>query len=286
MKVLIAGCGWLGTALAERLVASGHEVLGLRRDPSKLPSSIVGIAGDLADASSLRRALAPHGDVDALVYAAGSNGRDDASYALAYDEGPARVIEALGDTTLCRALFTSSTAVYDVDEGEVDETTPTSETGHARFLRAGEERIRALPGGIAFRLSGLYGPGRTRLVQSVHEGTLGRDGRTANQAGAPGGRDRFTNRIHRDDAARAIEHLLALDAPESIYVGVDEGVVPLSEVAAFLAARLGVKPPTLVGPAGGKRCTSALLRRSGFAFTYPTFREGYPGIVDEYLASR
>ncbi|MCB9613962.1 MAG: NAD-dependent epimerase/dehydratase family protein [Sandaracinus sp.] len=286
MKVLIAGCGWLGTALAERLVARGHEVLGLRRDPSKLPSSIVRVAADLSDPWSLRSALAPHHDVDTLVYAAGSNGRDDASYALAYDDGPARVIEALGDATLTRALFTSSTAVYDVDDGEVDETTPTSETGHARFLRAGEERFRALRGGIAFRLSGLYGPERTRLVQSVHEGTLGRDGRTANQAGAPGGRDRFTNRIHRDDAARAIEHLLALDAPQSIYVGVDEGVVPLSEVAAFLAERLGVTPPTLAGPARGKRCTSGLLRQSGFTFAYPTYREGYPAIVDEYLSSR
>jgi len=287
VKVLVAGCGWLGTALGERLAAEGHEVLGLRRDPSKLPSAIVPIAADLGDAASIARALAPHAStIDTLVYAAGSNGRDDASYALAYDDGVARTIDALRDAPITRALFTSSTAVYAESDGEVDEDTPPTEEGHARFLLAGERRVRALPRGVAFRLAGLYGPGRNRLVQSVHEGTLGRDGRAAHQAGAPGGRDRFTNRIHRDDAARAIEHVLALDAPPPVVVGVDEDVAPLSEVAAFLAAQLGVDAPKLEGPPRGKRCTSRRLRESGFAFTYPSFRDAYPTIVEEYLATR
>lgn len=287
MNVLIAGCGWLGTALGERLAAEGHAVLGLRRDPSKLPAAIVPIAADLADAASLQRALAPHrASIDTLVYAAGSNGRDDASYALAYDDGVARVIDALRDAPVERALFTSSTAVYAEAEGEVDEDTPPTEEGHARFLLEGERRVHALPRGIAFRLAGLYGPGRTRMVQSVFEGTLGRDGRSAQQAGAPGGHDRFTNRIHRDDAARAIEHLLTLDAPAPLFVGVDEDVAPLSEVAAFLAAELAVTPPTLEGPPRGKRCTSRRLRETGFTFTYPSYRDAYPTIVREYLASR
>lgn len=285
MKVLIAGCGWLGTALGEALVARGHTALGLRRDPSELPPALVPLAADLSDPASLQRALDPHrATIDTLVYAAGSNGRDDASYRLAYDDGVAHVLDVLGDASLDRALFTSSTAVYGGEDGEVDEASPVVDEGHARFLLAGERRIRALPRGVAFRLAGLYGPGRTRLVQSVQEGTLGRDGRAAHQAGAPGGRDRYTNRIHRDDAARAIVHLLEHDAPADVYVGVDEGVAPLSEVAAFLAERLGVVAPTLEGPPIGKRCSSARLRASGFTFTYPSFREGYPAIVDEYLS--
>ncbi|HZX60625.1 MAG TPA: SDR family NAD(P)-dependent oxidoreductase, partial [Candidatus Methylomirabilis sp.] len=31
-RILIAGCGYVGTAVAERLVAGGHEVWGLRRN--------------------------------------------------------------------------------------------------------------------------------------------------------------------------------------------------------------------------------------------------------------
>lgn len=286
-NVLIAGCGWLGTALGERLVAAGHTVYALRRNPHALPSTFTRLAADLADPASLRAALAPHRDaIDTLVYAAGSGGRDDASYRLAYDDGVARTLDALDGAPLERALFTSSTAVYDAADGdEVDEDTPVTEAGHAAHLLAGERRIQAAcPHGVALRLAGLYGPGRTRLIQSVHEGTLGRDGRSAHQAGAPGGRDRWTNRIHQRDAAGAIAHLLAHDAPAPIYVGVDQGVAPLSEVAAFLAERLGVAPPTLEGPPLGKRCTSARLRASGYRFEIPTYREGYPAILDEYGA--
>jgi uncharacterized protein YcbK (DUF882 family) len=38
--VLIAGCGYVGTALGVRLAAGGHVVHGLRRDPSGLPPEI------------------------------------------------------------------------------------------------------------------------------------------------------------------------------------------------------------------------------------------------------
>lgn len=289
MHVLIAGCGWLGSALGQRLLDAGHIVYGLRREPSALPASFTRLAADLSDPASLRAALAPHRDaIDTLVYAAGSNGRDDASYRLAYDDGVARTLDALDGAPLERALFTSSTAVYDAADGDaVDEDTLVTEEGHARHLLAGERRIQeACPRGVAFRLAGLYGPGRTRLVQSVHEGTLGRDGRSARQAGAPGGRDRWTNRIHQRDAAGAIAHLLRLEDPAPVYIGVDEDVAPLSEVAAFLAERLRVDPPALDGPPTGKRCSSARLRASGYRFEVPSYRDGYPAILEEYLATR
>ena len=35
MKVVIAGCGWLGTALGRALVTEGHELVGIRRDPAR-----------------------------------------------------------------------------------------------------------------------------------------------------------------------------------------------------------------------------------------------------------
>ena len=53
------------------------------------------------------------------------------------------------------------------------------------------------------RLGGIYGPGRTRLIDRV------RGGEPVAVADAPA----YTNRIHRDDAAKAIAHLLALPNP-------------------------------------------------------------------------
>ena len=54
-KVLIAGCGYVGTALGESLAQQGHQVLGLCRHVEAKPPDlgIEWIAGDLTDAASL-----------------------------------------------------------------------------------------------------------------------------------------------------------------------------------------------------------------------------------------
>jgi nucleoside-diphosphate-sugar epimerase len=139
------------------------------------------------------------------------------------------------------------------------------------------------------RLGGIYGPGRTRLIDQVRGGT----------AVVPAG-SRFTNRLHRDDAAAAIVHLCSMDpSPGPLYLGVDNEPAEFGEVLCFLAAELGLpRPPsasgagdrTAGGSAGGsaggepsrgsnKRCSNALLRGTGFEFAYPGFREGYRAIL-------
>ena len=47
--VLIAGCGYVGTALGEMLAGDGHDVYGLKRDPSELPAAIRPVKADLSD---------------------------------------------------------------------------------------------------------------------------------------------------------------------------------------------------------------------------------------------
>jgi len=93
----------------------------------------------------------------------------------------------------------------------------------------------------------------------------------------------YTNRIHRDDAARACAHLLALERPAARYVGVDAEPADRADVLRWLAARLGVPAPRgdcdeNAAPTG-KRCSSALLRASGFELTFPSYREGYSALL-------
>jgi nucleoside-diphosphate-sugar epimerase len=47
MRVLMAGCGYVGSALGLLLTAEGHLVFGLRRDTSTLSSSITPVQVDL-----------------------------------------------------------------------------------------------------------------------------------------------------------------------------------------------------------------------------------------------
>ena len=46
-KVLIAGCGDVGSALGERLLGAGHTVRGLRRQADALPPGILPLQADL-----------------------------------------------------------------------------------------------------------------------------------------------------------------------------------------------------------------------------------------------
>ncbi len=282
--VLIAGCGYVGSAVAAELVASGHEVYGLRRRPDALPAGVRPIAADLADRATLDGLPA----VTHLVYAASAGGRTERAYERAYVQGLSNVLDALAGAPLERALFTSSTAVYGQSDGRfVDETSPTFPTQFSgRVLLAAERKLMEAPCvSVALRLSGIYGPGRTRLVESVHAGTA---------LPAPGV---FGNRIHRDDCAGAIVHLLFCPEPASLYVGVDAEPAPIDDVHAYVASLLGVTFPPEPRPdaeasgdaerrGGNKRCRSVRLAASGYALRVPSYREGYPEIVRQYLAGR
>ena len=133
--------------------------------------------------------------------------------------------------------------------------------------------------GVVLRLGGIYGPGRERTVRRV----LGGDAPCM----AP---DRYGNRIHRDDAAGALVHLLGLPDPAPLYLGVDRDPAPLRDVYAWIAERAGVPDPCAgVGPGDGvsegrrgtnKRCSSRRLAESGYAFRFPSYREGYAPMLE------
>lgn len=87
--VVIAGCGDLGTALAQQLLARGWQVYGLRRDPSQLPAGIMPIAADLTQAQKPADWPAK---VDYLVYCPAAGNRDAELYQQLYVEGLEHVL--------------------------------------------------------------------------------------------------------------------------------------------------------------------------------------------------
>jgi nucleoside-diphosphate-sugar epimerase len=294
----MAGCGDLGTEAGLRFAAAGHRVVGWRRSPNKLPAAIEGVKADLTVPP-----LPPiPAGTTAVVVAIAAGSPTEEGYRAAYVDGLSNVLDALErdrrhdgvalPSLVRRVLFVSSTAVYgDAGGGWVDESTTTEPGGFSgRIIREAEDllRQRLLGTGIApvvLRLGGIYGPGRTRLIDQVRSGT----------AVTPA-EPRYTNRIHRDDAAAAIVHLCTMAGePDPVYLGVDNDPAELGEVQRFLADELGLPRPASdvdAGGAGGagssggepsrggnKRCSNALLRSTGFEFAYPTFREGYRAIL-------
>lgn len=278
MTVLVVGCGDLGTEAGLRFAAAGHRVVGWRRSPEKLPPDIEGTAADLT--RPLPRL--PDG-TDVIVVTAAAGERSEAAYRAAYLDGVANVLAAVeremagGHRTVPpKLLFVSSTAVYgDSDGGWLDEDSPaTPATATGRIILAAEELLHdRLPHAVVLRLAGIYGPGRTRLIDQVRSGTA-----TLPQS------TQYTNRIHRDDAAAAIVHLTTnVPAPAPTYIGVDSEPSGLDEVLLFLAGELRLPDPP-PGDAdrtrgGAKRLSNALLLSTGFQFRYLTFREGYRAVL-------
>jgi len=271
--VLIAGCGDLGTEVGLRFSALGHPVVGLRRSAHLLPPEIDGQSVDLS-----REKPAIPSTTDTVVVALAASAPTAEAYRAAYVDGLRNLLDALRDAAIVprRFVLVSSTAVFDVTDGSwVDETTPAVSTAprDAILLEAEQLVASRVPHAVVFRLSGIYGPGRERLITQVREGRA-----------TVGPTPRHTNRIHRDDAAAAIIHLATLETqPHNLYLGVDDNTATLDEVLTFLAGELSAAPPTRVDTdsdrGGNKRLRNARLKSTGFNFTYPDYRAGYRSLI-------
>lgn len=271
--VLVAGCGDLGTAAGLRFADLGHRVVGLRRNADRIPAPITGRSVDL-------RHEVPEvpDDTSVVVVAFAAGSREVSEYRATYVDGLRNVLDGIdGSAADPRVIVVSSTAVYDVDDGSaVTEDTPaTGGTPTAEVLVEAEALLRSrAPGAVLARLSGVYGPGRERLIDQVRSGS----------ARLAPGTSPHTNRIHRDDAAAALVHLATIDDPAPTYLVTDDEPVPLDDVLRFLAAELGAPEPVRGEgdgrQAGGdKRLVNARLRASGWAPRYPSFREGYRAVL-------
>ncbi len=280
-QVVIAGCGYVGNALARLLMKEDHEVFGIRREPSGLEKGVKAIKGNLAQPESL--GPAPR-RVEYAVFAVGADQSTEPAYREAYLDGLAGFLEWLADEGQRpkRIVMTSSTSVYGQRRGEpIDESSPTHPTQFRGETLLTSERLLAASGlsSVVVRLGGIYGPDRTSLIDRARGGEL----RLRGDA-------HFTNRIHRDDAAGLIRHLLLHESPEPLYLGVDNESADQAEVYRWLGAELGVEVPVedeegegtsesrRVG-VGSKRCSNQLARKSGYRFRYPSFREGYGELI-------
>ena len=278
-SILVAGCGFVGNELARRLCADRQEVWGLRRNISALPPGVHPVCADLRAPSTLE---ALPTELDAIVYTAAPDESSDTSYKEIYVDALSRLLERAASISRppTRLVLVSSTGVYGQNDGAaVNESSLTEPTRFSGRRLLESEQIAAQSGmtTTVIRFGGIYGPGRTALIERVKAGT-------ALLTNAPS----YTNRIHRDDCAGAIAHILTLSAPPPTIIGVDENPADRNDVVKWMAQRLGVPTKvddTSVSTASGKRCSAALLRSTGYEFTYPSYREGYPAIIDAYLSA-
>ena len=271
MRILIAGCGDVGNVLAVSLLQDGHVVYGLKRDTSTLPAGVLPIQADLTNPDTLTNLPA---DIDSLVFLPTPASRDQAGYEAIFIKGWKNVWAGLKQAP-ARTVLVSSTAVFGESNGGIvnEETLPEPTGFNGKILLEMEQLAGSCTENlVVVRISGIYGPGRERLIRlAVSEGF------EVQQSPAC-----FTNRIHRDDAAAALKHLLLIDKPEALYIASDDLSAPRYDVVKWLAEAQGVTAPTGLTDehaSRGKRVSNKKLRESGFVLKYPDYRAGYGAVL-------
>ncbi len=296
-QLVIFGCGYVGSAVAEAATVRGWRVTAVTRNAAKAlllrESGIATVEADLT--GETWHPLVP-ATPEFAVNCVSSGGGGIEGYRQSYVGGMISIVNwARRHGPVGTLVYTSSTSVYPQDGGVVvTEAAPTDAAGErGRILLEAERRLRlanteaspaALPDQpcwrrwFILRLAGIYGPQRQHLVEQVRGGEV---------SGEPAA---HLNLIHRDDAAAAI--LACLDAPEAvrdeIFNVADDGAATKGEIVPWLAERLGVSLPAFTGlPAGQRRsvtpdrviANARLKERLGWRPHHASFRDGYGNLL-------
>lgn len=286
-RLVVFGCGYVGAEVARQAIARGLRVTALTRNAAKAEAlradGIEVIVADLAD-DAWHEQIAGGADYGLNCVSSGGGGGEGAR--RSYVGGMNSVLAwARARGAVGTMIYTGSTAVYPQGGGAlVDETAPTATAGgeRARILIEAETILRSSAGAcgrwFVLRLAGIYGPGRHHLIEQVRAGEVAGKG------------EYRLNLIHRDDIAAAV--WAAFGAPAAVANEVinlaDDGAAPKAEIAAWIAARLGLPPPRFAGePAAGRRevtpdrviANAKAKVMLGWRPEYPSFHEGYEKIL-------
>jgi nucleoside-diphosphate-sugar epimerase len=283
VRVLIIGCGYVGTALGAELAPQGHEVFGVRRAKDGDEQLIAaGIKPLVADITKPEELTALPGPFDWVVNCVSSThgGADD--YRAVYLQGTRNLIDWLATAPPKKIVYTSSTSVYgQTDASAVKETSPTEPASETSRVLVETEKIlveaaqqKKFPA-VILRVAGIYGPGRGHLFLQYLK----------NEAKIPGKGERLINMVHRDDLVGAIIAALKNGRPGEIYNVVDDEPVAQIHFFRWLSETLGKWMPPFSteeesterkrGLTNKKVQNRRLKMELGYQFKYPNFRKGY-----------
>ena len=197
MKTLITGvAGFIGSALAQKLIEGGHEVLGLddlsTGKEEAIPPQVKFELGDMLDRPKLWTMLQ---GVECVFHVAARVAvRESILYPREYNStnvgGTVSVMEAMRDVGVKRVVFTSSGAVYGAQVAQPlhEEMRPAPDSPYAVSKLSAEYYVKTIGKlwgieTVTLRIFNAYGPGQHTpsdhppvianfLKQAVREGTL------------------------------------------------------------------------------------------------------------------
>jgi nucleoside-diphosphate-sugar epimerase len=232
------------------------------------------------------KGLADLPKMDLLISTLSGTGlKDPADYRALYVDGPRRLLEALTWVQTPRVWMLGSTGVYGESEGEwVNEATePRPLHRNGRVQLEAERVLQAFCDDCSIlRLSGLYGPGRERLVrQAMRKRPFLKP-------------DVWSNQIHGEDVAETVAFLVARNCvPPPVLLVSDTCPARRREIFAWVRETCGCPeggldedhPRKATANRGNKRICTDKLKSLGVSLRYPTYREGLRDLCEPWTCS-
>jgi nucleoside-diphosphate-sugar epimerase len=300
VRVLVTGAtGTVGPEVVRQFVERGHEVAGMTRTPSKGRAiealAAEAVVADLRRGETLRRAVDGR-DVVVHLATASALVRNRRRTRDVNVDGARRLAAACRDAGVAFLVYANGLggAFRHVD-GWIDEDTPPKPAAAFVAQRFEAEALLRTAGreegfGVAVvRLPHLvYGPRGVFLeqfVERLRRGTFRVIGDGAYR----------WSLVHGEDAAQAFVLAAERRPRDEVFHIADDEPVPFRDFVAFLAARLGRRPPGRVPPALAALAlgrdvplmltdslrirTTKAKERLGWRPRWPTWREGVPAAL-------
>ena len=270
MNIAVIGCGYIGSAAAAFWTKRGHHVTATTRSPERL--------NELAKVSQ-KSLLIRGNDEDELVPLIANNevilitiAADSAEHYESAYLNTAKIFRHLAlEMNMPRILiYTSSTSVYGDHHGLwVDESSELRPANNAAKILVDAEKtylsLDALGWAVSIlRFAEIYGPGRelSKRVKLLEGHAL------------PGSGDHYTNMVHKDDCASAIDYLLQHKL-EGVFNLADDDHPSRKELYEMVSKKFGLPriawDPNLTSlHSGNKRVSNHKIKSQGFTFSHPT----------------
>lgn len=244
MHVFIAGAtGVLGRRIVPRLVAEGHRVTAVTRNPNRgaslLTAGAVPVVADVRDVDALTRAMRTAAPDVVMHQVTDLTSGNSASNAELRGIGTRNLVDAARSADVGRVVAQSIAWVYEPGERPADESTPLDLAAPAprsttvEGVATLEKTVREIPEWVVLRYGLLYGPGTwyapaARFALEAEVSRLVAD-------------EDISSFVHVDDAAEAAVQALTWPTG-AVNICDDEPAPGRDWVPAFCQA-VGAPPP-------------------------------------------
>lgn len=241
---LIAGAtGYVGSRLAQRLLAQGHRVRGLVRDPDSEQAQQLAAQGVVIWKGDITQPTTLIGVADGIDYVYNLTSRlilENGSVRRTFVDGNQNLIAACSRARSVRAyVFTSNVAPYgDAGDAWLSEDAPVAPSYPlGEVMVEAEQTIMNLVRqhhfpAMILRVGSIYGPQRD-FVDAVLNSTMTIIGNGRN----------FVSVIHVDDLVTILEQIAVQGQPGAVYNVADDEPTHLIDLYGEVRERLGMLPP-------------------------------------------